>query len=66
MKLTSTALLAMAISSLSTTAHADEFIGTQLKSDASEQSTAEGFIEGSSLSGTTRNWYANELKRRGG
>ena len=66
MKLASTALLAIAISSLSTTAHADEFIGTQLKSDVSEQSTAEGFVEGSSLSGTTRNWYANELKRRGG
>ena len=66
MKLASTALLAMAISGISTTAHADEFIGTQLKSDASEQSTAEGFVEGSSLSGTTRNWYANELKRRDG
>ncbi|WP_019408544.1 OprD family porin [Pseudomonas psychrophila] len=66
MKLTSTTLLALTLGTLSTTAHADEFIGTQLKSDASEQSKTEGFVEGSSLSGTTRNWYANELKRRGG
>ncbi|MGZ7455619.1 OprD family porin [Pseudomonas sp. Ma2-10] len=69
MKLSSTALLALAISSVTAGAHAEsvsqDFVPTQLAS-TSAQSDAKGFIDGQSLSGTTRNWYANELKRRGG
>lgn len=70
MRVTSSALLALSISSLAAMANAEEvsqtFVPTQLKTDASSQSEANGFIEGQSLSGTTRNWYANELKRNNG
>ncbi|MEO8646389.1 OprD family porin [Pseudomonas sp.] len=69
MKLSSTALLALAISSITATAYAETqsqaFVPTQLASTNS-QSEATGFVEGQSLSGTTRNWYANEDKQRGG
>ncbi|KAA0971322.1 OprD family porin [Pseudomonas sp. ANT_H12B] len=69
MKLSSTALLALAISSITAGAHAEsvsqDFVPTQLAS-TSAQSQATGFIDGQSLSGTTRNWYANEDKQRGG
>ncbi|MHC8348813.1 OprD family porin [Pseudomonas sp. RT4P38] len=69
MKLSSTALLALAISSVTATAYAEtqsqDFVPTQLASTNS-QSEAKGFIDGQSLSGTTRNWYANEDKQRDG
>ena len=67
MKLSSTAILALAISSITATAYAEpasqEFVPTTL-AGSSAQSEAKGFIDGQSLGGTTRNWYANELKRR--
>ena len=63
MKLTSSALLALSISSLTAMANADEFMPTELKA-TSAQSETKGFLEDQTLGGTTRNWYANELKRR--
>ncbi|KTC32896.1 MAG: OprD family porin [Pseudomonas sp.] len=67
MKLSSSALLALAISSITATAYAEsvsqDFVPTELNS-TNAQSEAKGFVEGQSLSGSTRNWYANELKRR--
>ncbi|RBH43390.1 outer membrane porin, OprD family, partial [Pseudomonas sp. MWU13-2860] len=67
MKLSSTAILALAISSITATAYAEpvsqEFVPTTL-AGSSAQSEAKGFVDGQSLGGTTRNWYANELKRR--
>lgn len=67
MKLSSSALLALAISSITATAYAEnvsqDFVPT-VKNSTNAQAEAKGFIEGQSLSGTTRNWYANELKRR--
>ena len=70
MRVTNSALLALSISSLAAMANAEDvsqtFVPTELKTGASSQSEASGFIEGQSLSGTTRNWYANELKRNKG
>ncbi|WP_130902196.1 OprD family porin [Pseudomonas sp. Sample_23] len=67
MKLSSTAILALAISSITATAYAEpasqDFVPTTL-AGSSAQSEAKGFIDGQSLGGTTRNWYANELRRR--
>ncbi|MBU4635750.1 outer membrane porin, OprD family, partial [Pseudomonas chlororaphis subsp. aurantiaca] len=67
MKPSNTALLALAISSITAMAHAEsvsqEFVPTTL-AGTNAQSEAKGFIDGQSLGGTTRNWYANELKRR--
>ncbi|MGE8454158.1 MAG: outer membrane porin, OprD family, partial [Pseudomonadales bacterium] len=67
MKLSSSALLALAISSITASAYAEnvsqDFVPTELNA-TSAQAETKGFIEGQSLSGTTRNWYANELKRR--
>ncbi|QBR30257.1 MULTISPECIES: OprD family porin [Pseudomonas] len=67
MKLSSTAILALAISSITATAYAEpvsqEFVPTTL-AGSSAQSEAKGFVDGQSLGGTTRNWYANELRRR--
>ena len=69
MKLSSTALLALAISSVTATAYAEPqsqaFMPVTVKT-TSAQAKAEGFVEGQSLSGTTRNFYSNEMKRRGG
>ena len=69
MKLSSKALLALAISSITATAYAEpvsqEFVPTTL-AGASAQSEAKGFIEDFSLGGTTRNWYSHESKYRGG
>src|SRR3546814_19645217 len=69
MKLSSTALLALAISSVTATAYAESqsqaFNPVTVKT-TSAQSEATGFVEGQSVSGSTRNWYSNELKRRGG
>lgn len=59
--------LALSISALSTVAQADpqsqEYIPLTLKA-SSEQAQANGFIDGQSLSGTTRNWYARERAAR--
>ena len=66
MKVTSSALLALSISSLAAMAQAEEFVPTELKSGSSAQSETQGFIEEQTLGGTTRNWYANELMRHGG
>ncbi|VVO36464.1 OprD family porin [Pseudomonas fluorescens] len=69
MKLSSTALLALAISSVTATAYAESqsqaFTPVTVK-EKSAQSAATGFVEGQSISGTTRNWYANEQLKRGG
>ncbi|HCS42475.1 MAG TPA: outer membrane porin, OprD family [Pseudomonas sp.] len=69
MKLSSTALLALAISSVTATAYAESqsqaFTPVTVK-EKSAQSEATGFVEGQSISGTTRNWYANEQLKRGG
>lgn len=67
MKLSSKALLALAISTITATAYAEpvsqDFVPTTL-AGSSAQSEAKGFIDGQSLGGTTRNWYANEMFRR--
>ena len=63
MKVTSSTLLALSISSLAAMANADEFKPTELKATRA-QSETKGFVEEQTLGGTTRNWYANELKRR--
>jgi len=63
MKVTSSTLLALSISSLAAMANADEFMPTELKA-TSAQSETKGFVEEQTLGGTTRNWDANELKRR--
>ena len=69
MKLSSTALLALAISSITATAYAEtqsqEFTPVSVNTK-SAQAEATGFVEGQSISGTTRNWYANEQLKRGG
>ncbi|HEY0290544.1 MAG TPA: OprD family porin [Pseudomonas sp.] len=68
MKKTSTAVFALSLIALSDTAQAkptsQDFVPTQLAS-SNAQSEAKGFVEESTLTGSTRNWYANELKRRG-
>ncbi|PRA28924.1 OprD family outer membrane porin [Pseudomonas poae] len=68
MKLSSKALLALAISSITATAYAEtqsqDFVPTTL-AGSSAQSEAKGFIDGQSLGGTTRNWFSNENKFRG-
>lgn len=68
MKLSSKALLALAISSITATAYAEtqsqDFVPTTL-AGTSAQSEAKGFIEDFSLGGTTRNWYSHESKYRG-
>ncbi|PTT27652.1 OprD family porin [Pseudomonas sp. HMWF021] len=69
MKLSSTAILALAISSITATAYAEEqsqaFTPVTVN-EKSAQADAKGFLEGSTISGTTRNWYANEQLKRGG
>lgn len=67
MKKTSTALLALSLSSFGALVQAEPasqtFIPTGL-STKNAQAEANGFFEDQHLTGTTRNWYANELKRR--
>ncbi|MCD5996594.1 OprD family porin [Pseudomonas sp. CDFA 602] len=67
MKTTSTALLALSLSSFGLMAQAEPtsqaFVPTELNSK-NAQAEANGFIEDQHLTGTTRNWYANELRRR--
>ncbi|APC15923.1 porin [Pseudomonas frederiksbergensis] len=69
MKLSSTALLALAISSVTATAYAEtqsqDFNPVTVKT-TSAQSEATGFVEGQKIDGSTRNWYANEQLQRGG
>ncbi|WP_025109495.1 OprD family porin [Pseudomonas sp. H1h] len=69
MKLSSTAILALAISSITASAYAEEqsqaFTPVTVN-EKSAQADATGFLEGSTISGTTRNWYANEQLKRGG
>ncbi|WEK30178.1 MAG: OprD family porin [Candidatus Pseudomonas phytovorans] len=59
--------LALSISAFSTVAQANtqsqDFVPITLKG-SSEQAQASGFIDGQSLSGTTRNWYARERAAR--
>ncbi|MFL1500766.1 MULTISPECIES: OprD family outer membrane porin [unclassified Pseudomonas] len=68
MKLSSKALLALAISSITATAFAEpqsqDFVPTTL-AGTSAQSEAKGFVDGQSLGGTTRNWFSSERKFRG-
>ena len=69
MKLSSTAILALAISSVTATAYAEtqsQAYTPVTVNEKSAQSEATGFLEGQSISGTTRNWYANEQLKRGG
>ncbi|WP_338508394.1 OprD family porin [Pseudomonas poae] len=69
MKLSNKALLALAISSITATSFADtqsqDFVPTTL-AGTSAQSEAKGFVDGASLGGTTRNWFSNEQRFRGG
>lgn len=69
MKKASTAVFALSLLSLSIAAQAEptsqEFVPTTLAT-TNAQSDAKGFLEDSKITGSTRNWYANELLRRGG
>ncbi|MCX4221007.1 OprD family porin [Pseudomonas sp. MCal1] len=69
MKLSNTAILALAISSITATAYAEtqsQAFTPVTVNEKSAQAEATGFLEGSTISGTTRNWYANEQLKRGG
>ncbi|KAE9640773.1 OprD family porin [Pseudomonas sp. PB106] len=69
MKLSSTAILALAISSITATAYAEtqsQAFTPVSVNEKSAQAEATGFLEGQSISGSTRNWYANEQLKRGG
>jgi len=63
----STAAFALSIASLSAMTQAEPasqaFVPTGL-STKNAQADANGFFEDQHLTGTTRNWYANELRRR--
>ncbi|QBF25310.1 OprD family porin [Pseudomonas tructae] len=67
MRRTKTAVLALSLSGLSAVALAEpvsqDFVPVSVKS-TSAQDEAKGFIEGQSLSGSTRNWYARERATR--
>ncbi|MFJ3484776.1 OprD family porin [Pseudomonas sp. NPDC090202] len=69
MKKASTAVFALSLLGMSIAAQAEptsqEFVPTTLAT-SNAQSEAKGFIEDSKISGSTKNWYANELLRRGG
>ncbi|WP_445179786.1 OprD family outer membrane porin [Pseudomonas sp. McL0111] len=68
MKLSNSAILALAISSITATAYAENqsqaFTPVSVN-EKSAQADATGFVEGQSITGTTRNWYANEQLQRG-
>ncbi|WP_434592389.1 OprD family porin [Pseudomonas sp. R4-83] len=69
MKLSSTAILALAISSITATTYAEtqsQAFTPVTVNEKSAQAEATGFLEGQSISGSTRNWYANEQLKRGG
>ncbi|PYG98270.1 outer membrane porin, OprD family, partial [Arthrobacter stackebrandtii] len=67
MKVPTLSALALSISAFSTVAQADpqsqDYIPLTLKG-SSAQAQASGFIDGQSLSGSTRNWYARERAAR--
>ncbi|MEQ7920683.1 OprD family porin [Xanthomonas sp. WHRI 1810A] len=67
MKKANTAVFALSLIALSVAAQAEPtsqaFVPTELAS-SNAQSEAKGFLEDSKLTGSTRNWYANELRRR--
>ncbi|KFE44560.1 OprD family porin [Pseudomonas syringae] len=67
MKKVNTAAFALSIATLSAMVQAEPtsqaFVPTELSSK-SAQGEANGFFEDQHLTGTTRNWYANELARR--
>ena len=67
MRLFTLTALALSIGTFSAVAEADtqsqDYIPFSLKS-SSEQDQANGFIDGQSLSGSTRNWYAHERATR--
>ena len=67
MRKISTAAVALSIASLSAMAQAEPtsqaFVPTGL-STKNAQAEANGFFEDQHLTGTTRNWYSNELRRR--
>ncbi|NBB08568.1 OprD family porin [Pseudomonas sp. SLFW] len=69
MKKASTAVFALSALALSVAAQAEptsqEFVPTTLAT-TNAQSEAKGFLEDSKITGSTKNWYANELLRRGG
>ena len=69
MRKVSTAAVALSIVSLSAIAQAEPvsqaFVPTEMNSK-NAQAEANGFIEDQHLTGTTRNWYSNELQRRDG
>lgn len=68
MKKASTAVFAFSAIALSVAAQAEPtsqaFVPTTLAT-TNAQSEAKGFLEDSKITGSTRNWYANELLRRG-
>ena len=69
MKLSNSALLALAISSITATAYAEpqsQAFNPVTINTGNAQSEATGFIEGQTIGGSTRNWYANEQLKRGG
>jgi len=67
-KKASTAVFAFSAIALSVAAQAEPtsqaFVPTTLAT-TNAQSEAKGFLEDSKITGSTRNWYANELLRRG-
>ncbi|MFI7858995.1 OprD family porin [Pseudomonas promysalinigenes] len=67
MRLFTLTALALSIGSFSAVAQADpqsqQYLPLSLKT-TSEQDQATGFVEGQSLSGSTRNWYAHERATR--
>ncbi len=67
MRSTTTTALALSLGALSALAQAEpasqDFYPLSL-AQASAQDSAEGFFDGQSLSGTTRNWYARERATR--
>lgn len=69
MKKASTAVFALSVLAISVAAQAEptsqEFVPTTLAT-TNLQGEAKGFLEDSKLTGSTKNWYANELLRRGG
>lgn len=69
MKKASTAVFALSALALSVAVQAEptsqEFVPTTLAT-TNAQSEAKGFLEDSKITGSTKNWYANELLRRGG
>ncbi|MFP0197397.1 OprD family porin [Pseudomonas sp. PHC1] len=69
MKLSNTAILALAISSITATAYAEtqsQAFTPVTVNEKSAQAEATGFLEGQSITGSTRNWLANEQLKRGG